>query len=60
MNELEEKIATLRIKRTLKNIAKQQIGYNDLTNIVQWQLRDRGKFIPEEIQLMIGLQVKYN
>lgn len=60
MNELEEKIATLRIKRTLKNIAKQQIGYNDLTNIVQWQLRDRGKFIPEEIQLMTGLQVKYN
>lgn len=60
MTELEAKIIEIRIKRTLQNIHKNQIGFIDLSNIIQWQLRDRGKFIPEEIQLMIGLQIKYN
>lgn len=39
MNELQEKIAAIRIKRTLKNIAKKQVGTIDFVNIVKWQMR---------------------
>ena len=60
MTELEAKIMEIRIKRTLKNISKNQIGFVDFVNIVQWQLRDKGKFSVAESQLMIGLQTKYN
>ena len=60
MTELEAKIMEIRIKRTLKNISKNQIGFVDVVRIVQWQLRDKGKFSVAESQLMIGLQTKYN
>lgn len=39
MNELQEKIAAIRIKRTLKNIAKKQVETIDFVNIVKWQMR---------------------
>ena len=39
MNELQEKIAAIRIKRTIKNIAKKQVGTIDFVNIVKWQMR---------------------
>ena len=60
MTELEEKIALIRVKRAVKNTLKNQVAFADMTSIVNWQLRDKGKLSIAEAMLLIGYQSKYN
>jgi hypothetical protein len=60
MTELEEKIASIRVKRAVKNALTNQVTFADMASIVGWQLRDRGKLITAETMLLIGYQSKYN
>jgi hypothetical protein len=60
MTELEEKIALIRVKRAVKNTLKNQVTFADMASIVNWQLRDRGKFSVADTIVLMNYQKKYN